>query len=107
MPFTERAAAVSDEADGHAALAAQREGHGHASGGDAGDAQRGRRGQDAVREVADAGSQQFDAVAEMVRAALGLSELSDEMRGGLRRFQTGTMGGDDPPPAAAPITEPS
>jgi methyl-accepting chemotaxis protein len=42
---------------------------------------------DAVREVADAASGQFETMAETVASAQAMSELSDEMRGALRRFQ--------------------
>ena len=42
---------------------------------------------DAVREVADAASGQFETMAETVASAQTMSELSDEMRGALRRFQ--------------------
>jgi len=40
-----------------------------------------------VREVADAAAGQFETMAETVASAQAMSELSDEMRGALRRFQ--------------------
>jgi methyl-accepting chemotaxis protein len=46
----------------------------------------------AVHEVAESASGQFEAMAETVASAHAMSELAEELRGALRRFQTGRAG---------------